>query len=424
MKQVLIIDESELFREYLKEKLEEFGQIQAATAVNGLDGIAKMRGAVPDLIITDYHLTRKTCREVLEEKKRNPNTSKVPVIVTATKIDKNRILELVPFDVKKVFSKPIRIDGLLNTIGALTGTSFELDTTACVLDAHVNDNIIFIEVAQGLNREKIGMLRFKLRELLDLYRIESPRVLLLMSDLDLSFADAPNLDKLLSNILTYSSAKPKHIKLLTQSGFVREFVRGHKEYADIGVSDNLQSAIDGLLTDFSSFEYGERRAEVISEKLLSPTAKHGQGESFQMRFDAEAARAFAVDEASEAGKGMLIAIVDDDPVIQELIKTTFKAINADVQGFDNGKDFLDTLRGGKGFDLIFLDLVMPKLGGFPVLSSLQALDIDTPVIILSAISQREAIVKAFQAGVKSYLIKPLKPAAVIKKAAEILRANF
>jgi DNA-binding response OmpR family regulator len=73
---------------------------------------------------------------------------------------------------------------------------------------------------------------------------------------------------------------------------------------------------------------------------------------------------------------------------------------------------------------VFLDLVMQNVGGFAVLSSLQAWDMDFPVIVLSAISQREAIVKAFQAGVKSYLIKPLKPSQVMKKAAEILRANF
>jgi DNA-binding response OmpR family regulator len=64
------------------------------------------------------------------------------------------------------------------------------------------------------------------------------------------------------------------------------------------------------------------------------------------------------------------------------------------------------------------------VGGFSVLQSMEAWDIAVPVIVLSAVSQREAIVRAFQAGVKSYLIKPLKPASLVKKAAEVLRANF
>jgi CheY-like chemotaxis protein len=424
MKHVLIIDESELFREYLKRKLEESGEIAATAAVNGLDGIAKMRAIVPDLIIIDYHLTRKSCKEVLEEKKRNPNTAKVPVIVTASKIDKNRILELIPLDVKKVFSKPVRIDGLLKTISSITDVEFKVDSTPCMLEAHVNDNIIFIEVAQGLNREKIEMLRFKLTELIQLYDIYAARVLLLMTDLDLSFADAPNLERLMDIILAYSKAKPRNIRILTKSSFIRAFINGHEQYSDIEASDNLQSAIDGLLAMASGYEYGDRKAEMITERLLSSDSARGQGESFQMRFDAEAAKAFAVEDAHEIGRGIHIAVVDDDPVICELAKTTFTSINAAVKEFRDGQAFLDALKAGDAFDLILLDLVMPKLGGFPVLDSLQEQGVETPVIVLSAISQRDAIVKAFQAGVKSYLIKPLKPASLIKKAAETLRANF
>jgi CheY-like chemotaxis protein len=131
-----------------------------------------------------------------------------------------------------------------------------------------------------------------------------------------------------------------------------------------------------------------------------------------------------VENAKDIGHGMTVAAVDDDPVIQELIRTTFTAIGAQVAAFSDGKDFLDMVKAGKAFDLIMLDLIMPQMGGFPVLAALQGLGVDTPVIVLSAVSQREAIVKAFQAGVKSYLVKPLQPAAIIKKAAEILRANF
>ena len=43
---------------------------------------------------------------------------------------------------------------------------------------------------------------------------------------------------------------------------------------------------------------------------------------------------------------------------------------------------------------------------------------------LHPISQREAVVRAFQAGVKSYLIKPLKPDQILRKTLEILKANF
>jgi CheY-like chemotaxis protein len=421
MKHVLVIDESELFREYLREKLSASGEIEITVAVNGLDAVAKMRSAAPDLIVIDYHLSRKTCREVLEEKRRNPNTAKAPVIITAAKIDRNRIMELIPFDVKKVFSKPVKVDALLSTIGSILGIDFDVDQTESVMEAHVNDNIIFIEVAKGLNTEKIEMLRFKVSELLDLYDIQDPRVLVLMTGVPLSFADASNLQRLLDNVLSYSKARPKYVRILTTSGFVREFIAGHKEYEGIEVCSSLQAALDGLLTE--SGGDGTAAMSAATERILAPAADK-PGESFQMRFHAEAAKAFAVEDAKEAGKGMKVAVVDDDPVIQELVKGTFLSIAAEVAAFDDGEQFLEAIKGGIDFDLVLLDLVMPKVGGFSVLQSMEAWDIAVPVIVLSAVSQREAIVRAFQAGVKSYLIKPLKPASLVKKAAEVLRANF
>ncbi|MBN2875789.1 MAG: response regulator, partial [Spirochaetales bacterium] len=151
---VLVIDESDLFRDYLKARLTRAG-LQVEVAINGLDGISKMRNDPPDLIVMDYHLTRKSCKEVLEEKARNPNTSGIPVVLTAQKIDKNRLLELVQYNIRKVFMKPIKMDAFFQVVSEITGARFEVDTTPCIIEAHVNDNIVFVELAKGINREKV-----------------------------------------------------------------------------------------------------------------------------------------------------------------------------------------------------------------------------------------------------------------------------
>ncbi|MDR2134568.1 MAG: response regulator, partial [Treponema sp.] len=77
MKHVLIVDETPLFREYLRTKLSE-NDVSVSIAVNALDGIAKIRAGSPDLIIMDYHLSRQGCLEVLQAKKNNPNAASVP----------------------------------------------------------------------------------------------------------------------------------------------------------------------------------------------------------------------------------------------------------------------------------------------------------------------------------------------------------
>jgi len=422
-KHVLIIDESDLFREYLREKLAASG-VEVETAINGLDGVVKLRNTMPDLVVLDYHLTRKSCKEVLEEKNRNPNTASIPVILTAQQIDKNRLLELVPYNIKRVFMKPIKIDGLYATLAELLGVRFELDETPCVIEAHVNDNIVFIEIAKGLNREKIDLLRFKIAELLELYAIKNARILVMLAGMDLSFVDGPNMELLIKTLLDHSGAKARHIKLLTNSAFASEFVRGRSEFAEIEVLSNLQYAIDGLLTDYDpEIEMGERKNELMAERILAAQTHRSGSESIEMRFETEGRKQYSIEGMREAGKGLSIAVVDDDFVIQELVKTTFAAISAQVSAYQDGKQFIDAV-SSKNFDLVFLDILMPAMDGFQVLSRLHAEDIGVPVIVLSAVSQREAVVRAFQAGVKSYLIKPLKPDQILKKTLEILKANF
>jgi CheY-like chemotaxis protein len=422
-KHVLIIDESDLFREYLKERLAAAG-LDVEAAINGLDGAVKLRNGLPDVVIMDYNLSRRTCKEILEEKNRNPNTASIPVVLTAQKIDKNRLLELVPYNIKRVIMKPIKIDGLLGTLSELLGTKLEVDSTPCVIEAHVNDNIVFVEIAKGLNREKVDLLRFKIAELLELYSIRSPRILVMLADMDLSFVDGTNMELLLKTLLDHSRAKARHIKILTNSSFARDFVRGRPEFADIEVVTNLQYAMDGLLTDYDPMvEMADGKAEMLAERILSAQTHEAGRESIEMRFEEEARKPLSLEAMREAGKGLSIAVVDDDFVIQELIKTTFGAISASVSAFQEGGAFLEQARA-RSFDLVFLDIVMPGMDGFQVLSRLRAEDIELPVIVLSAVSHREAVMRAFQAGVKSYLIKPLKPDQILKKTLEILKANF
>jgi DNA-binding response OmpR family regulator len=422
-KTVLIIDESDLFREYLKDRLGAAG-MDVDSAINGLDGTVKLRNSMPDLVIMDYNLSRRTCKELLEEKNRNPNTASIPVLLTAQKIDKNKLLELVPYNIKRVIMKPIKIDGLFASLSELLGIKMEIDETPCVIEAHVNDNIIFVEIAKGLNREKIDLLRFKIAELTELYAIRSPRILVMLADMELSFVDGTNMELLLKTLLDYSKAKARHIKLLTNSTFARDFVRGRTEFAEIEVVSNLQNAMDGLLTDYDpQVEMAEGKADMMAERILSAETHESGREAIEMRFEGEAKKPLTIESMKETGKGLSIAVVDDDFVIQELVKTTFGAISAQVTAFQDGSAFVEAAKS-RSFDLVFLDILMPGMDGFQVLSRLRSEDIEMPTIILSAVSQREAVMRAFQAGVKSYLIKPLKPDQILKKTLEILKANF
>jgi CheY-like chemotaxis protein len=419
VKQVLIIDESPLFREYLRVKLVNNG-LPATVAVNGLDGITKMRGLNPDLIIMDDCLGRQGPMDVLRQKQQSPTTAPIPVILLAREMDQKKLLELVPYNVKKVFTKPVKIDGLLSTLSQMTGARFNVDESPGIVEVHVNDNIIFVEIAQGLNRDKIELLGYKIIELSELYKIQVPKVIVLMSDIKLDCADGPNLQKLLNVVLRSSRANPKYVRVLTHDGFAREFIESRNEYNGIQVENNLQNAVDGLLAEIKSgINYGELKAEIIGEKLLS--AEEGGEETMQLRYEGD--ETLTVDDMKETLANLRVAVVDDDLVIQGIIKNAFTKVGSEVFTYSDGDEFTRAL-GGQGFDLVFLDILMPKMDGFAVLENLKTRALHIPIIVLSAVTQRDTVIKAFQMGVKSYLTKPLKPDSIFKKSMEILKVNY
>jgi len=419
MKKILIIDESPLFRQYLAGKLKE-QNFEVVEAHNGLEGSVKMRNEMPDLVIMDYYLSRKSSIEVLKEKKGNPNTANAPVVIVTSRVDKSKVLQIAGYNVKKLFSKPLKIDTFLHTISELLGVELKIDDTPCIIEAHFNDEILFIEVARGLNKEKIELLRYKITELIDLYQIRQPRVLIMMSNMELSAKDREKLSFLLDSIIEHTGTKPKFIKILTNSSYISEFLEGRSDLAGIAVTDSLEKAMDdllGLKPDQIAHD------DVVHKKLLSSTApKKDAEESIHLRFDSE-----KVDEDTgskeETWGDATIAIVDDDIVIQELVKTVFEVTGWKLEVFNNGLEFTQNLKEDS-FDLIFLDLLMPEMNGFQVLQYMKQQKISTPVIVFSALTRKETVTKAVGFGVKSYLIKPLKPDQLLLKAAEVLKTSF
>ena len=417
MKKILVVDESALFRDFLSKKLIEYG-FDVSVAVNGLDASVKLRQVIPDLVIMDYYLSRSSSREVLEKLRQDPNTADIAVIMASAKVDRDKLLQVARFGVKKFFTKPVRVDALLRAVSESLGVQVDMDNTPCIVEAHVNDEIVFVEVAQGLNKEKIELLRYKIKELLDLYDLSLVKVLVMMSNVDITSADSIKLGVLLNTILQY--AKPRNVSILTNSEFVARYVAGREEMAEIGVSNNLEQAMSGLLGRKTG-NYIDPSHKVAQQEFLQVQApKKDRGESIDMKFETEKAQQFDLHELDE---NLTIAVVDDDLVIQELIKTAFSDTQFSIRPFDNGREFVsDPI--AETADLIFLDLMMPEMDGFQVLSDLTKRRKDLPVIVLSALSQPETVVRALKLGVKSYMIKPLKPQAVRKKATEILKMNF
>jgi CheY-like chemotaxis protein len=286
MKQVLIIEEAPLLREYLNLKLSENG-IEVNLVKNGRVGSSQIRFGAPDLVILDYNIGGNEFQEVLRQKKMNPNTVNIPVILLARRIERKTIVQLLPFfDVKKVFTKPLNPEPLFAAIAEILNVPFKnLDTGPGIVEIHVNNDIIFIEISMGLNRDKLDLLYYKIRELVGRYRILDPKVIVMISNTKLTFADAPNLQKLLETVIWSCKFKTRYIQVLTKDPFVKYFMRNQNGYEGIPVGSSLPDMMKNLLEKVDNADEFSR-AKILGERILNAGESHGE-ESFQMRFNAE-----------------------------------------------------------------------------------------------------------------------------------------
>ena len=416
MKKVLIIDENDDFRDYLTKKIGEHS-FEVTAAVNGLDGSLKLRKVIPDLIIMDHTLTRKTFLEVLTEKEENPNTIATPIILLTNKVDKSKIAQYARYGVKKIFSKPLKIDSLLKGVSEILGTTFEVDDTPCIIEANFNDEIIFIEIARGLNIEKIEILKFRLEELVNIYNIAIPKVLLMMSGIVIEDKNIYKIRTLLDIVIKTVKENFDKLIVLTNEKTIKDYISCVNEYKNVVTRNNLGDALDDLIGQKAD-NFAQDR--VVEENLLNPKNKDVKESKIEMRFETEN----LTRQLETIGNNVKIAIVDDDFIIRQLVKTSFKNLEWQVDVFENGKKFIDSLSENKEYDLIFLDLMMPEVDGFGVLEYINNQGITTPVIIFSALSQKETVLKAVKYGVKSYMSKPLNPNLIKRKTAEILNPGF
>mgnify|MGYP000986789365 CR=1 FL=1 len=415
MKRVLIIDAPPLFREFLKEKLSH-EKVNVEIAHIKRDAFTKLVSSLPDLLIIDLSVSIREIIDFLTKKNEDPNASRIPVFMTGPIITQDQIALLSQFNVVKYFNKPIKFDVFFESIGRLLKTGFSIDTTPCILEIHLNNNIIFIEIAQGLNREKISLLKYRISEIIEQNNITIPKIILMMTDLSLSFVDGANLEFLLDNVIADTRIQKKNIKILSLDSFTKELVKGHSQYDGVEVVTNLSNVLPALIDNTESSNI----ADLITEKVLTPTEDISPA-TVEMKFYSDSGVLDSSDK--KINDNPHIAIVDDDQVTRTILQNTFKQINAEISLFDSGSEFL-MATNKHIFDLIILDIYMPGLSGFDILKTLHSKQYKTPIIIYSNATSKESVVQALSLGAKSYLVKPLKPEALLQKAIEVLHSRI
>ena len=119
---------------------------------------------------------------------------------------------------------------------------------------------------------------------------------------------------------------------------------------------------------------------------------------------------------------MRILIVEDDRMINDIIARTLRKENYSVDSCFDGQEALDYIFSAE-YDVLILDIMLPKLDGFEVLKRMRNKGIQTPVLFLTARESVQDRVKGLDYGADDYLVKPFDFEELLARIRVILRKN-
>ena len=119
---------------------------------------------------------------------------------------------------------------------------------------------------------------------------------------------------------------------------------------------------------------------------------------------------------------MRILVVEDEKKINDVIVKTLKKEKYGVDSCFDGEEALDYIFSVE-YDIILLDIMLPKKDGFEVLKSMRKKGINTPVLFLTARDQIEDRVRGLDLGADDYLVKPFAFEELLARIRVVLRKN-
>lgn len=117
-----------------------------------------------------------------------------------------------------------------------------------------------------------------------------------------------------------------------------------------------------------------------------------------------------------------ILIVDDEPNVRLNYRITLELEGYQVDETGLSTEALKKVKVDK-FDLVVLDMRMPRMGGLDLLAAMRAQRVMTPAIIITAFSDVPNAVRAIQLGASDFLQKPLRPEDLRRVVHEVLARN-
>lgn len=117
---------------------------------------------------------------------------------------------------------------------------------------------------------------------------------------------------------------------------------------------------------------------------------------------------------------MRVLYVEDATFLAEAVKHNLEKQGITVDLVNNGEDGLENAMSDI-YDCVVLDIMLPKLSGTDILKRMREKNVQTPVIMLSALSEVETKISHLDHGADDYLAKPFKTAELVARIKALVR---
>lgn len=117
-----------------------------------------------------------------------------------------------------------------------------------------------------------------------------------------------------------------------------------------------------------------------------------------------------------------VLIVDDNEMNREVLSRRLERQGYTVAFAEDGQRALERIRAER-YDLILLDIMMPKLNGYQVLEAMKTEGFlrHMPVIVISAVDELDSIVRCIELGAEDYLFKPFNPVLLKARISNVIQ---